>query len=166
MYLYFCGACILLICWICPYKSQMRSRSVRFNSLILPILYRTLFLNGWPSLTWYFFCNIKFKKTPLFWSIFCVIFAFNDTHRFVFFFLNIIIFYCNIYTPFKILAKNCPNSLRHPLLVSGFSTKPFCVRQVCKVIHTYRLMTLGNKVWTRYAFYSHNFLLWYIQFHG
>lgn len=26
------------------------------------------------------------KKTPLFWSIFCVIFAFNDTHRFVVFF--------------------------------------------------------------------------------
>lgn len=166
MYLYFCGACILLICWICPYKSQMRSRSVRFNSLILPILYRTLFLNGWPSLTWYFFLQHKNLKKPTFLEYFLCNFCLQWHSSLRVFFKNIIIFYCNIYTPFKILAKNCPNSLRHPLLVSGFSTKPFCVRQVCKVIHTYRLMTLGNKVWTRYAFYSHNFLLWYIQFHG
>lgn len=32
------------------------------------------------------FLQHKIKKNPLFWSIFCVIFAFNDTHRFVFFF--------------------------------------------------------------------------------
>lgn len=82
----------------------MRPRSVRFNNLTLPILYRT------PSLFFFFFFftmvdltlndiflqQHQFQKETLFGSIFRVIFAFNDIHRFVIF-VNFLLQYLYTY---------------------------------------------------------------------